>query len=173
MRTLQLFLVITITNFTVRGLASGIVILSAVLCTVVLAFFGWWDEVFSWLDHLRIHLTLVAYFWFSTLMFLTWATTVFGLDRLSYRQVTPGQLTDRSLFCSGSESYNSLGLGLEKHRDDLFRHWLLGLGSGDLGILTSGAPHKQLEVPNVLCIGSKVEALPRLIAEVHEEPELS
>ena len=49
-------------------------------------------------------------------------------------------------------------MGLEKHRRDLFRHWLLGIGSGDLEILTSGATREKIEVQNVLFIGSKVAA---------------
>lgn len=168
---LVLFLVILITNFSVRGLKSGMVIMGAVLLAVVLAWVGWWDEVFSWFGHLRIHLTLGAYFWFSTLMFVAWTFTVFAIDRLSYWEFTPGQLTHKSLYGAGSKSYNAQGMGLEKHRDDLFRHWLLGLGSGDLKISTSGATREQIEVPNVLFIGSKVEAMQRLIAEVPEGSE--
>jgi uncharacterized membrane protein YkgB len=167
---LVLFLVIVITNFSVRGLASGMVVLGTVLLAVALAWVGWWDEIFSWVSHLRIHLTLGAYFWFSTLLFLTWTVTVFGLDRLSYWEFTPGQVTYKSLFGAGSKSYNAQGMGLEKHRDDLFRHWLLGLGSGDLKISTSGATREQIEVPNVLFIGSKVGKIQRLIAEVPEGP---
>lgn len=170
---LVLFLVVLITNFSVRGLASGMVIMGTVLLTVVLAYIGWWDEVFSWFGHLRIHLTLGAYFWFSNLLFLAWTVTVFGLDRLSYWEFTPGQLTYKSLFGGGSQSYNTQGMALEKHRDDLFRHWLLGLGSGDLRIRTSGATREQIEVPNVFFIGSKVEVIQRLIAEVPEEPGAS
>ncbi len=165
---LTLFLIIMITNFSVRGLASGIVILGAALLTVVLAYLGLWDEVFRWFDHLTIHLTMGAYFWFSTLMFITWFLTVFVFDRMSHWEVTPGQLTHKMLFGSGSNSYNAQGMGLEKHRDDIFRHWLLGFGSGDLKIRTSGATHEQIDLLNVLFIGSKVAAVQRLIAEVPE-----
>jgi len=167
---LTLFLIILITNFSVRGLASAIVIMGAALLTVVLAYVGLWDEVFRWFGNLTIHLTLGAYFWFSTLMFLTWAITVFGFDRLSYWEVTPGQLTHKMLFGSGSNSYNAQGMGLEKHRDDIFRHWLLGLGSGDLKIRTSGATLEQIDLLNVLFIDAKVKAMQRLIAEVPEGP---
>lgn len=166
---LVLFLVILITNFSIRGLASGMVIMGGLLLTVVLAYIGWWDEVFSWFSNLKIHLSLGAYFWLSTLMLLTWAVTVFVLDRLSYWEVTPGQLTHISLYGAGSQSYNTQGMGLEKHRDDLFRHWLLGFGSGDLKILTSGASRERIDLFNVLFIGSKVEIMQRLIAEVPEE----
>ncbi len=163
---LVLFMVILITNYSVRGLASGMVIMGAVLITVVLAYIGWWDEVFSWFGNLKVHLTLGAYFWFSTLMFLTWAITVFGLDRLNYWEVTPGQLTHRLLFGTGSKSFNAQGMGLEKHRSDLFRHWILGIGSGDLAIRTSGATQEKIDVPNVLFIDAKVATMQRLIAEV-------
>jgi hypothetical protein len=168
---LTLFLIIMITNFSVRGLASGMVIMGAALLTVVLAYIGWWDEVFRWFGNLTIHLTMGAYFWFSTLMFITWVFTIFGFDRLSYWEVTPGQITHKMLFGSGSNSYNAGGMGLEKHRDDIFRHWLLGIGSGDLKIRTSGATREQIDLMNVLFIGSKVAAVQRLIAEVPEGPE--
>ncbi len=59
-------------------------------------------------------------------------------------------------------------MSLEKHRDDLFRHWLLGIGSGDLLIRTSGATREQIDVTNVLFVGAKVNAMQRLIAEVPE-----
>jgi hypothetical protein len=168
---LVLFLVILITNFSMRGLASGLIIMGGVLLAVVLAYIGWWDEVFTWFGNLTIHLTLGAYFWFSTLLVLAWAATVFGLDRLSYWEFTPGQLTHKLVFGAGSQSYNTQGMGLEKHRDDPFRHWLLGIGSGDLKIRTSGATHEQIDILNVLFIGSKVAAMQRLIAEVPEVQE--
>lgn len=165
---LVLFMVILITNLSARGLASGMVIMGGALVTVVLAFLGWWDEIFTWFGDLPIHLTLGAYFWFSTLMFVSWLVVLLGPDRATYWDVTPGQVTHKSLFGAGSKSYNTQGMGLEKHRDDLFRHWLLGLGSGDLRILTSGATRERIDIVNVLFIGWKVEAMQRLIAAVPE-----
>lgn len=41
---LTLFLIILISNFSVRGLASGMVIMGGASVTVVLAYLGWWDE---------------------------------------------------------------------------------------------------------------------------------
>jgi len=167
---LTLFLVILITNLSVRGLASGLVVMGVVLVTVVLAYLGWWDEILGWFGDLKIHLNLGAYFWFSTLMLVVWLVSVFLVDRMSYWQVTPGQVTHVSVFGSGSKSYDTNGMMLEKHREDFFRHWLLGLGSGDLQIRTSGATREQIDVPNVLFIGYKVDTMQRLIAV---EPEAS
>jgi hypothetical protein len=54
---------------------------------------------------------------------------------------------------------------LEKQRSDLFRHWLLGLGSGDLIVRTSGAQAHQFDMPNVLFIGRKVHEIEDLLRE--------
>jgi hypothetical protein len=162
---LVLFLVILITNVVLRGLASAMVVMGLGIVTLVAAYLGWWAGIFGWFGDLEIYLNLGAYFWFSNLMFVLWAVCVFGLDRLSYWEVKPGQLTHETLFGSGSKSYNTQGMGLDKHRDDVFRHWVLGLGSGDLQIHTSGATRELIDVPNVLFISSKVDAMQRLIAE--------
>lgn len=162
---LVLFMVILITNFSVRGLASGMVILGATLIAVVLAYFGWWDDIFAWIGDLKIHLNFGAYFWFSTLMLIVWLATVFVVDRMSYWSFKPGQVTHVFVLGTGSKSYDTNGMVLEKHREDLFRHWVLGLGSGDLQIRTSGATAETIDVPNVLFIGSRIEVMQRMIAE--------
>jgi hypothetical protein len=46
-----------------------------------------------------------------------------------------------------------------KRRSDLFRHWLLGLGSGDLYVKTAGANAQQFEMHNVLYVGSKLQLI--------------
>jgi hypothetical protein len=56
----------------------------------------------------------------------------------------------------------------EKLRDDPFRHWLLGMGSGDLVIDTSGAQREHLQIPNVLSLN---RILARLQNMVSERPE--
>jgi hypothetical protein len=48
---------------------------------------------------------------------------------------------------------------LQRQRDDLFRHWILGLGSGDLIVRTSGAHSHEFHMENVLNISSKLHAI--------------
>lgn len=160
-----LIMVILITNVSVRGLASGIVIMGVGFLTVLFAYLGWWDEIFNWLGGLKIHLNEGAYFWFSTLLLIVWALSVFVFDRMTYWHFKPGQVTHEFTFGAGSKSYDTNGMLLEKHREDLFRHWLLGVGSGDLKISTTDAIKEQIDVPNILFIGSKIEVMQRLIAE--------
>jgi hypothetical protein len=164
-----LFIVILVTNYSVRGLASGMVIMAFVLTFVLLLYFNVWEKFSGWFLSHKIYLDEGAYLWFSVLLSAMWAIVVFGFDRTSYWQVEPGQLTRASLFGSGSKSYNTQGMALEKHQDNLFRHWLLGLGSGDMQIRTSGATREQIDISNVLFVGSKVAAMQRLIAETPEE----
>jgi hypothetical protein len=164
-----LFLVILVTNYSVRGLASGIVIMGLALAFVLMLYFDVWESVFGWVVSHKIYMAGGAYLWISTVLFVLWLIVVFGLDRISYWQIEPGQLTHESLFGSGSKSYNTQGMMLEKHQDDVFRHWLLGLGSGDMRVRTSGATREQIDIPNVMLVGSKIAAMQRLIAEVPEE----
>jgi hypothetical protein len=162
---LTVFLVILISNVTVRGVASLAVILALTLAAVLLAYFRAWDVVLNWLGELNVYLNQGAYFWFSTLMLLTWGLTTFVFDRMSYWVIKPGQITREHFWGAGSESYDTENMTLEKRRDDLFRHWLLGLGSGDLRIHTFGGRHEEIFVPNVLFVGYKIQAIQRLIAE--------
>ena len=60
---------------------------------------------------------------------------------------------------SGETAYDTQGMTIEKHRYDLFRHWILGLGSGDLTIRTSGAQAHTFEMHNVLNVSSKLQAI--------------
>ena len=160
-----LIMVILISSVSVRGLASALVILAIGFVTVLLAYLDLWDEIFNWLGNINIHLSEGAYFWFSTLLLFVWILAVFVFDRFTYWSFKPGQVTLQQTFGAGSKSYDTNGMLLEKHREDLFRHWLLGLGSGDLKINTTGATKEQIDVPNILFLGSKIKTMQRLIAE--------
>jgi hypothetical protein len=162
---MTLFLVIMISNVVVRGLASALVIMGMVLCAVVFAYMNWWDAILGWVGELTIFLNQGAYFWFSTLMFLVWAFTTFVFDRLSFWRIKPGQMTHVAVFGASSRSYDTENMSFEKHRDDVFRHWLLGMGSGDLTINAFNGGHPEtLHIPNVLFIGSKILAIQQLIS---------
>jgi len=166
---LTLFMVILFTNVTVRGLASGMVILGAVTTVVVLAYFRLWDPILSFFGNLNIYMNSGAYFWFSSLMFLAWFFSVFIFDRMSFWKIKPGQITQVVILGSASRTYDTRNMIIEKFRDDLFRHWILGLGSGDIRIETSGAHREHIFLPNVLFVGRKINQIQNL---VKIQPEL-
>jgi hypothetical protein len=98
------------------------------------------------------------------LIFIVWAVSTFLYDHLSYWRITPGQVTHDYLIGAASKSYDTRGMVFEKHRNDLFRHWILGFGSGDINISTTGAQKTSIYIPNVLFVDHKVQAIQRLIA---------
>jgi hypothetical protein len=167
--TFVFFLVIMMTNITLRGLTSAIVILSALLIALALAYFGWWETVLGLLGSLNIYMNMGFYVFFSTLIFLVWFTSVFIYDRMSYWRVRPGQLMHETVFGGGEKSYDTRGMVLEKLRQDLFRHWILGLGSGDIHITTTGAKREEIYIPNVLFVDAKVARIQKLISIKPEE----
>jgi hypothetical protein len=159
-----LFLVILMTNVSLRGTASVVAVLVIILATVLLAWFGWWDPILGWAGRLRVHLNLGAYLTFSTLMLLVWLLTVFGFDRTSYWLIKPGQITQEFVFGAGSKSYDTTNMVLEKFQSDLFKNWIIGLGTGDLRIQTMGTQHDTIDIPNVLFVTRKVALIQEMIA---------
>jgi hypothetical protein len=162
--TITFFLVILITNVSVRGLASAVVILAAIALTLALAYFQLWDSVLEALGRLAIYMNLGFYLFFSTVVFAVWAFAFLIYDRLNFCRIRPGQLTHENIIGNAERSHDTRGMLFEKHQADLFRHWILGLGSGDLEITTTGAKSETFRINNVMFVNSKLDTIQRLIA---------
>lgn len=156
--------VIVLTNVTLRGLLSVVVIIGALFFTVLFAWLGWWDDILAVLPYLGIHMNLGFYLFFSTVIFTVWGLAFWVFDRMTYWQIQPGQMTLQRMVGGGERSYDTRGMVFEKHLDDFFRHQILGLGSGDLRITTAGARKEEIYIPNVLFANRKVDQIQRLIA---------
>ncbi len=154
--------VIIFTNVVMRGLVSGIVILGALFLAVLFAWLGWWQTIIEWLlPNISIHLNFGFYIVTSTVLFVAWAFTFFIFDRLSYWRIVPGQVTQEHLIGGGEQTYDANGLRFEEFHDDPFRHYLLGLGTGDLKMTVPGG--EEFYLPNVLFANSKVSKVQDLI----------
>lgn len=163
-----LLLVIVITTVPLRGVSSLVVILAIALIVVTISFLGGWDSILNALGKLRVHMNMGFFVFTSTFLFIIWAAVFFIYDRLSYWRVTPGQITHKVLFGGGERSFDTEGLAFTKLRDDLFRHLILGIGSGDLQMdpMKSGGANKEdLSIHNVLFIGAKLEKIDKLISK--------
>jgi hypothetical protein len=158
-----LLLVIFITNVPLRGLWSGIVIGLIVLGSIIFQLAGFWEPVLRTLSFLDIRINAAGYLTISGMLFGMWLFAVFIFDRQIYITFSPGQMRVRTEIGGGERVYDAGGMTLEKHRSDLFRHWLLGLGSGDLIVKTSGAQAHQIDLPNVLFIGAKVRQIEEIL----------
>ena len=68
-------------------------------------------------------------------------------------------------------SYDTDNMVFTKRQNDLFRHWILGLGSGDLEMQTMGGRGIVAKVSNVLFLNWKVSKIQSLIATKPDVPQ--
>jgi len=165
----MLLLVIMITHVAVRGVWSLVVILTVLLLTVLFAYLRWWDTIVSLLPKLSVYMNLGFYVFISTVMFIVWAFAFFVSDRMAFWRFTPGQVTYDVVVGGGQKSYDARGISVEKYSEDLFRHWILGFGSGDIRISTTGARREEILLPNVLFVDYKVRRIQQLISTLSSQ----
>ncbi len=156
------FLVLIFTNFSFRGFASIGAGLVAASVAMLFALLGVWDSIFGALSYLSVHMNLGFYLLFSTLLFLLWAYATFVHIRFCYYKIRPGQIEEAKLVGDSEVSYDTRGAVVEKFGEDFFRHWILGLGSGDIRITTSGARSEEIIIYNVLHIDRTIANLRKL-----------
>jgi hypothetical protein len=159
-----LLLTIFITNVPLRGLWSMVMLLAIFLLAVIFALIDVWDRIFFYLYRLQIHVNAGGYFFISAILFIIWAVTVFIFDRRRYLAITSGQVRLCQAVGTEEKVYDTTGMTFSKKQDDLFRHWIVGLGSGDLIIHRSGQ-EKDIDLPNVLFVGGKIREIERLVKE--------
>lgn len=164
MFTIVLLIVILITNITLRGLWSVFVLVVLVALSVIFAAAGWWEIILVRLGQLAIYINLGGYFTLAAILFVFWCVNFFIFDRQTYMIFTPGQVRVRLEIGGGEIVYDTAGMVVHKERSDLFRHWVLGFGSGDLVIRPAGLGHA-LHLPNVLRVGKKVQQINEMVRE--------
>jgi hypothetical protein len=160
-----LLLLIVITNVPLRGLWSVVVIVVVVLMSIIFQLAEWWEPILTALGRLHIHINAAGYLLISSALFVIWLVTFLLFDSQIYMVFTPGQLRVRQEIGGGESAYDTAGMVIQKQRNDLFRHWVLGLGSGDLIVTTSGATAHHFDLPNVLFVGYKVRQIEEMLRE--------
>jgi hypothetical protein len=166
-----LLLVIVITNVPMRGLWSVVAIVTIVALAIIFALAeyngrSWWDHILEWLGRLHIYMNAAGYWVFSLALFVVWLVTFVFFDPQIYMVFTPKQLRVRQEIGGGEAAYDTTGMVIQKQRNDLFRHWVLGLGSGDLIVNTSGSTAHHFDMPNVLFVGYKLRQIEDMLREV-------
>ena len=158
-----LLLVITITNVPLRGMWSVVVIIVVIMLSVIFALAGWWEAIVARLSLLDIRINAGGYIFIATALLIIWLVALLFFDRQTYIVFTPGQFKVCTEIGGGEKVYDTVGLTLERQRGDIFRHYILGLGSGDLVVRTSGAQAHHFDLPNVLFIRKKVQLIEDVI----------
>jgi hypothetical protein len=151
-----LMLVIVITNVPLRGMWSVMIIMLIILLSIIFALAGWWDRILGALKVLDIRINMGGYLFIALGLFIIWLVTFFLFDRQLYIIFQPGSFKVCLEVGGGEKQYDTIGMTIEKERSDLFRHWILGLGSGDMIVRTSGADRHEFRLNNVLFIGRKL-----------------
>jgi hypothetical protein len=160
---IALVLVIVITNVQLRGLWSVVIIVVIVLGSIIFALTHVWDIIFEAFDFLDIRINFAGYLFISTVLLAMWLVVFFFFDRQVYMVFTPGNVRLQLEIGGGETTYDTIGMTVQKQRNDLFRHWILGLGSGDLIVKTAGAASHTFDLPNVLSLGRRVREIEELM----------
>ncbi|MBU6296193.1 MAG: hypothetical protein KJS91_16045 [Planctomycetes bacterium] len=160
---LVLAIVVFVTNVTLRGLMSYMVIASLVILALLIYSFGLFPHLANYVALLDIRINMGGYLFISTLLVIIWALAFYFFDKQTYAVFTTGQVKVCAEVGEGEKVYDVTGLHFEKQRSDLFRHILLGFGSGDLIVRTTGADTKEFRFDNVLNIDKKLKDIEQLI----------
>ena len=160
-----LCLVIIITNVPLRGLWSLVAVILIVTGSLFISLFNWWDNIFNALYGLHIFINMAGYLVVATVVFGGWALATFVFDNRSYIIFMPGQIRVCEQIGGREKVYDTVGMTVEKHRDDWFRHIFLGFGTGDLTVRTAGADRHEIIMPNVALIGFKIGPIEQLLRE--------
>lgn len=165
---ITLLLVIVITNVPLRGMWSVVVIITIILMSVIFALAEMWEKIFATLGLLDIRINAGGYVFLGVVLFAIWLVTLLFFDKQTYVVFSPRQFKVRTEIGGGEKVMDTIGLKLEKQKGDLFRHYILGLGSGDLIVKTTGASQDHYDLSNVLFINKKVQQIEDLIATQRE-----
>ena len=98
-----LLLLIVFTNVRLRGIHSVVALLTVGLIAVLLAWFGWWDDIAKLIPYLSVHMNTGFYLVFSTGLLSIWLMMFFVFDRLTYWRIRPGQMTEEHLIGGGAD----------------------------------------------------------------------
>lgn len=158
--------VIVVTNVPLRGLWSILILTVIIFVTILMALFGAWDPLLRALSGIDIHISASGYFSISLILFVLWLVILLWYDRQIYLIFARGQLRVRMAIGAGESVFDTRGVVVEKQRDDVFRHWILGFGAGDLTIRTSGTNQRTFDVPNVFRVASKLKAISQAVQEL-------
>ena len=162
-----LVLTIVITNVPLRGLWSFLVIVMLVLMALLIVLFEIQERIFDAFRELHIHINMAGYLFIGVSVFIVWLLATYIFDRRSYIIFTPGQIRVCEHIGASVQAYGTMGVNLEKQRDDLFRHYILGFGSGDLIVrIPSGGEQKVIRLPNILGVGWRLKAVEDMLRQV-------
>src|SRR5262249_48449081 len=122
-----------------------------------------WERIITYVELLDIRINAGGYLTIAIALLAMWLIAIMFFDRQTYIVFTPGQFKVCTEIGGGEKVYSTIGMKLERQRGDIFRHYILGLGSGDLIVKTTGAAQEHFDLPNVLFISKKMQEIEQLV----------
>lgn len=160
-----ILLVAIASTILLRGLVSLIALIVMLAVVIIFAVMGWWDAILWELGRLDIRMNAAGYMALGVPLFLVWAVVVFVYDRAHYIAFDQGQIRYVQEVGDNEIAHQTEGAIVEKKRSDVFRHWLLGFGTGDLQIKLGGPSGPTIELENVTNINRKLPIIQKLVKE--------
>ena len=154
--------VILFTSVNIRGVWAALVAAVLIILSLVFYVFELWAPILKAIGSVNFFINYDFYLWMGIILFIIWVLVVYIYDRRHYLVFGPTQFTVVEEVGDGEKNFDAVGIVFEKQRDNFFQHWLLGFGSGDLKIITSGGQRHEIYFPNVLFISSKLDDLHRI-----------
>lgn len=159
-----LLIVSVVTTVKMKGIRSVVLVLTILLVTVFAAWAGVLDEFFSIVPAMSTHLSAGFLLTFGAALLAVWFCVVFIFDRLAYWRISEGQLVRVKVIGAAEKAYDARGLTVEHQADDLLRHVVFGLGSGDIILRTGGAENAVVPLLNVLFVDDKINRIQHLVS---------
>ncbi len=156
---MTVLLTAVVSSITLRGMVSIIVIVGLVVLVLALSLWNLWDDVFRFFGGLDVRMNAAGYLFLGIPLLAAWLIVVLLYDRGSYVLFDEGQIRYVREIGENELVVPAEGSQVEKKRADVFRHWLVGFGSGDLVIRTGGSSGQSIELENVIGIGRKLEVI--------------
>lgn len=158
---MTLILVAIVSTLLLRGLLSVIVLLGLIALVVTLALIGVWDDIFAFFGGLDIRMNAAGYLFIGIPLFFVWAFVFFIQDRMMFVTFDEGQIRYVMEVGDSAMVIPAEGMTVEKKRSDVFRHWLLGFGTGDL--ILRGPGGREIELPNITNADRKIALINEML----------
>lgn len=156
--------VIFFTSVNLRGVWAAVFVLGIILFCLMMYSFAHdqWVKLLAAVGQLNIFMNFYFYLITGVAVFIAWLLTFWLFDRRRYILMRPTQITVVEEVAKGEKIFDTVGLVFDKKRDNFFQHLLLGFGSGDLLITTSGGQRMQIHFNNVMMINNRIQKIHEL-----------
>jgi len=155
--------VVVFTNVRARGVYSIVLLLLTGAAIWGVQKIPGIEMAYGWVNLLRVHLNLAFYLTFSVLLMTIWLFVIFLVDRFTWWRFSPGQVIEEHRVGQATgHAFNTEGMIIQRLPDDLFRHRVLGFGTGDF--VVKPASGDTFEIHNVWRANKKQRLLEDMIA---------